>query len=133
MQSSSVSAKHRPLGIVLLAILNLIASLIFLCIVLSAMSSLPAPSQPEAAGRLANQWFLLWGQAISGFIAAVGLWFLAEWARWLTIVRAAVAILTLLGMSASETVTGSTLLQVLISVAVIVYLLQPGVRKAFEA
>ncbi len=134
MQPTTKSSpkRQRPFGVILLVLINAVVSPITLFVVLPAMFSV-TQTRPEAAGQVANYTFYLECQAITGLIAAAGLWFLAEWARWLTIVRAAVAILVLLLMNASQTVTGSTLLQLLISGAVILYMVQPGVRRAFTA
>ena len=127
----ALSKKRRPAGVIVLAILYLVGSLIALCFVLPRLSSLSVPPNFEAASILAYEEFLLWCTTVCGLITAVGLWLVAEWARWLAIALAATGVLTLLLTNASVAVTGSMLLQVLSSLAVIVYLVQPGVRKAF--
>ncbi len=124
------SKRQRPFGVILLALINAVVSTSTLFSVLPAILSVTQASA-EAAGQRDNYTFYLECQAVTGLIAAGGLWFLAEWARWLTIARAAITILVLLVMNASQTITGSTALQLLISGAVILYLVQQGVRKAF--
>ena len=57
--------------------------------------------------------------------------FLAEWARVMMIVRALATVTYQLLVNASQSVTGGVLFQVLLMIAVVVYLLQPEVRKAF--
>ena len=135
MQSSApgINKKSRPVGVIVIALFYCVISLIVLCFILPAISAVPAPASGEAAGRIANQVFLLWSEALSGLIAGIGLLFLAEWARWLAIARAGFGIVAVLWITSSETVTGSILLQVLVAVGIIVYLVQPGVRKAFAA
>ena len=133
MQNSAqdINKRRRPAGVIVLAIFYTVISLIVLCFILPAIASVPSSTSGEAAGKIANQVFLLWCEALSGLLAGVGLWFLAEWARWLAIARAGFGIVVLLWMNSSESITGNILLQVLVAVAVIVYLFQPGVRKVF--
>ncbi len=135
-QNTATVKKERPPGVVILAIYYFVISLIMLCL-LPHLISAPPPANPEWAGAVSNLMFFLWCEAICGMIAAFGLWFLAEWARVLAIVGAALVVIVLLWPNAVQGANSNVIFGVgccvYLSVGVIVYLMLPGVRKAFAA
>lgn len=118
---------ERPIGITILAVLNGLGVLLAVFLLLPALTA--TRSVNSNAG---SQIPLLLMEAVSGAVATIGLWKLQEWGRLVSIMRSGFVLLQVLIASASKTVTGSVLLQVLVSLGIIVYLVQSGVKQAFE-
>jgi len=120
---------ERPLGISILAVLNILSGIFFLFIWFAALSSGNIQSTPPA-GSLIVQLAPL--QAVLAFVAGIGLWQLLEWARLLMIGRYIFLIAVTIFSSFSKALTGFDMMQILIGGAMIAYLMQPGVRQAFD-
>ena len=120
---------ERPIGVTILAVLHgfgIMVAIFFLFPKLAGMRSL----------NLNFPLVLL--QAICGAATAydafmaVGLWQVQEWGRILSILRSCFVLFISLCNGASKAVTGSVLIQVLLSLGVIIYLIQPEVKQAFR-
>ena len=131
MEEDGGLVPHRPFGVSVLAVLDMLAAALILFVLIVVGwhdGSANAPDMLFAPGPLA----LLWFEVVTGMAAAVGLWTLKEWGRLLAVARAAGVVVVLLVSNAAQAVTGGLLLQVLISVIVITYLLQARVREQFQ-
>ena len=135
-QSTAAIRKERPPGVVILAIYYFVISLIMICL-LFKLSSAPEPPNPVLSGAVSNLQLFLWYEAITGFLAAIGLWFLAEWGRILAIIGAALSVVVLLWPNAFQGASGNVIFGVgfivYASVGIIVYLMLPAVKRAFAA
>ncbi len=127
-------ANRRPLGVSLLAVLGLAGAILLVgyliftpdqALFLGVGGNFAALASPILL-------FWLWLDVLVGAASSIGLWMLQEWGRWLAISRGIVAILVMLLSSATQNVTGGQLLQVLVTAAIVVYLLRPGVRAVFR-
>jgi hypothetical protein len=128
---------HRPLGVTILAILQLIAGLLGLCVptvVLIGSVALaflgPVGTFVGVIGILAGLLLLL--GPVLHLIVAYGAMNLRRWAWWLGIIATGVDV----AGAALNLWNGTGLLQAIIpvgfSLLVFVYLLTPGVRQAFK-
>jgi len=121
-----------------LAIYYFVFSLIMICVLTKLLfEPEPEPANPVIGGAVSNLLLFLWYEAITGFITAFGLWFLAEWGRILAIIGAVLAVIVLLWPHTFQGANGNMIFGVgfivYLSVGIIVYLMLPGVRGAFRA
>lgn len=128
---------HRPLGVTILAILQLIAGLLGLCVptvVLLGSVALaflgPFGTFVGVVGILAALLMLL--GPVLHLIVAYGAMNLRKWAWWLGVIATGVDV----AGAALNLWNGAGILQAIVpvgfSLLVFVYLLMPGVRQAFK-
>jgi uncharacterized membrane protein (DUF2068 family) len=129
--------EKRPVGVTILAVLQVIAGLLGLCIpglvfIGSALVELlgPVGTFVGTVGILIG--VLLIVGPVLHFAVAVGAWYLKKWAWWLGVIATGVDVLG----AVLNIWNGTGLVQAVFSVAfsllVFIYLLTPGVRKAFR-
>jgi hypothetical protein len=128
---------HRPLGITILAILQVIAGLLGLCVPVliltgSTIVAFLGPVGTFIGGAGLCIGGLLFLGPLLHFIVAWGAMGLKKWAWWLGIIATGVDVVGAL----LNIWNGAGILNAFISVGfsliVFIYLLTPGVRKAFQ-
>ena len=146
-----MTAAKRPWGVTLLSVLSFISVGTYLVLTVLAVAApgalrslleglSPQGSGPEVLlnmGRLLAIYFAVMA-AVSGLFG-YGMWTLRNWARWVTIIIAAVSLLgTVVGLvRVANDINMSTLLLGLLRIGlsglVLWYLWTPGVRSAFRS
>jgi hypothetical protein len=134
---SAQTEAQRPFGVTLLAILQIIAGLLGLCVPLviltgSTLIAFLGPAGTFIGGAGLCVGFLLFLGPLLHFIVAYGAFGLKKWTWWLGIIATGVDVLG----AAVNLWNGAGVLQAVFSVGfsliVFIYLLMPGVRKAFQ-
>lgn len=127
---------ERPLGVTIVALLNFLALAIVAVVLVTLWVSIPRASWLYEGQETLTQVFV--GTCFSLFLGGlylaigIGLLRLRPWARTLALIVYGLGILlTLLG-TFSTPITGATALRLIVSIAVVVYLLTPNARKALE-
>ena len=147
-----VPQRHRPLGVTLLAILEIFSGLLTLIAALGmfALAALTGSQEIiDAIGPEAPQWFIDSGPIVFGVIGVVFLIialvaFLLAWGflkgkKWAWIIGIIFAVLSILSSIGQSLLTGTlasiaTLgLSILIPVIILVYLLLPNTKAWFTA
>jgi hypothetical protein len=135
--STLPNEEKRPLGITILAILQVIAGLWGLCVPVlvltgSTVVALVGPVGKFVGGAGICIGGLLFLGPLMHFIVAVGAWYLKKWAWWTGIIATGIDVLG----AALNIWNGAGVLQAVLSVGfsliVFIYLLVPSVRKAFR-
>ena len=149
-----ITVRHRPIGISIIAILGFLIGLLVVLfgavfvivgivggsdISTSLQNSLGTTFSTDAGGAVTAIFvvigiiFGLFG--LLGIGLALGLWRLKRWAWWLEIILVAIAALgSISSISAANTNGTSTsgpIVELLVAVVIFIYLLTPGVRRAF--
>jgi hypothetical protein len=136
--------QQRPMGITILGIVgfavgswHLLTAMFALTftssmVVMGALSGAPDYLVPAYAG-LQNFWVVMLGVAGACLLiaGAVGLWNLQRWAYWLTAAGAGISLLTNLLPAFQGAVNETSTFSGILALAVLVYLMLPGVRHAF--
>jgi hypothetical protein len=129
--------EKRPLGITILAILQVINGLLGLCVPVlvltgSTIVAMLGPVGSFVGGTGICIGILLFLGPLLHFIVAVGAWYLKKWAWWLGIIATGVDVLG----AALNIWNGAGVVHAVLSVGfsliVFIYLLTPAVRKAFQ-
>jgi hypothetical protein len=135
---------NRPIGVIILAVLQAIGSIFLLLAALGALvlretfteslattpeaQDLP-PGLLEGAATFVG--ILLLVLSIIGFVLAWGLVMLQAWAWLITLILQGLSIAANLFGVVSGTNPGGGILQIVISGVIIYYLLRPNVKRAF--
>lgn len=114
----------RPLGITVIAIFNFVLSALLIVVIALSVSN-------ASTGDYSVACIYLLPVVISVGLG-IGLWRMLSWARNTAIVLYGVEGLTALLNAFSTPITYTSVLSFLIPIGIIVYLLQPGVKAAFE-
>jgi len=116
--------RKRPIGVSVLAILNIIGSIFMM---LAAFGAGGIFSEAEAAGAAGAFFGLL---AVASLIVAIGLWRLRNWARITAIVLYALSAILGLVSIAHGDIGG--LIQLIVAGNIAAYLCRSHVREAFS-
>ncbi len=152
--ATSYSQSHRPRGVTALAALNFLVAGIYSIFLISTMLepqpapvSLAMPSGDFATWldgiaqdtvrdlKSAQTTALVMSAAINiplGLLVGIGLWRLAWWGSLLALLSYGANAIYILLSRYSESLTGSALIGIIISIAAFIYLLRPEVRAAFQ-
>lgn len=128
---------NRPVGVTVLAWISLIRGLFGLAFWLGigGLSTILAgvPGLAALLGFAGMAWaFFNVFAPLFHLLWAYGAFTLRGWAWWLGILGPALSVLGATWAIARDAPAGTTLLGVLIPLVILVYLLQPGVRRAFR-
>jgi hypothetical protein len=122
---SRVDRVRRPLGITVISILNFVLAALFLVVIVLSLTS-------TSSRDSAVVWVAILPVVISVGLG-IALWRMMSWARntaiVLYLVYAASALLNII----SREITFAGIASILIPAAIVLYLLQPSVRDAFES
>jgi len=128
---------ERPFGITILSILQVITGLLGLCIpvvILSGSTILaflgPVGTFVGGAGLCIGAMLFL--GPLLHFIVAYGAWYLYKWAWWLGVIATGVDLLGAVVNIWNGAGIAQAVLSVSFALIVFIYLLTPGVRKAFQ-
>ncbi len=136
------SAKRRPLGVTILAVLYFIASAWLLGTLWYTLTLPPQPlpaNQYQASARDLLNW-IEWSSIALGLVVTLagglGLWWLKGWGRVVSlVVYGTIITVTVVGtvnvLSTAQYLSGSGITIILIAGAVFYYLCRPEVRRAF--
>ena len=149
-----ITVRHRPIGISIIAILGFLVSLVVVLIgalfiivgivggtdiSTSLQNSLGTSFSSDAAGAVTTI-FVVVGVIIGifgllGIGLAAGLWRLKGWAWWLELILTALiafgSISSISAANTNGTSTSGPILELVIAVGIFIYMLTPGVRRAF--
>lgn len=136
--------RERPIGITILSIAAFVVggwhfllgmfalSYTSSMVMIGAFSGFPPEYAPAYAALGNVGWVLLaTGAAIALIIAASGLWIMQRWAYWVALAAAGVSVLVNVLPGFEGRLNGTSSLSGLLSAAVLVYLVLPGIRAAF--
>jgi len=137
-----ITVRHRPIGITIMAILaflfGLLIALLGLVVAVagaSAGSALGSTFGTAFAGAFAVIGVIVLLFGLLYVVFAIGAWRLSGWAWWLGLIGSVLFILggisSYSNANAAGTSTGGAIVSLVIAIVIFVYLLTPGVRRAF--
>ena len=116
----------RPIGVTILVVLQFLAIGILTILLLAVW----ADPEVRQAVPVWEQLFFV-GTILLAVVMAVGLWYLREWSRLLTVFLFGLALCIDIISIFATTLTGSDLISLAIQGAIIFYLTRPNVRECF--
>ncbi len=129
--------EKRPTGVTILAILQIIAGLLGLCVPVLVLTGSALVEMLGPVGTFVGTvgiciGVLLVAGPLLHFAVAIGAWMLKKWAWWLGVIATGVDVLGAALNLWNGAGIAHVLLSTIFSLVVFVYLLMPGVRKAFQ-
>ena len=135
--STPPAGPQRPVGITILAILQVITALLGLCVPLVVLTGSTLVAFLGPAGTFVGGVGLCIGAVLFlgpllHFIVAFGAWNLKKWAWWLGVIATGVDVLSAVLNIWNGAGVAHAVILVGFALIVFIYLMTPGVRKAFE-
>jgi uncharacterized membrane protein (DUF2068 family) len=138
-----ITVRHRPIGISVMAILAFLFGLLvtllgalFIAGGAAASNSLSSSFGSVIGGALAVVGVIILLLGLLYLVFAVGAWKLKGWAWWLGVIGSVLfillGILSYSGASSTGDSPTGAIVFIVISVLIFLYLLTPGVRRAFR-
>ena len=137
-----ITVRHRPIGISIMAILAFLFGLL-----ITLLGALFIVGGAAVSNSVSSSFGLLVGGALAVLgaivllfgllyiVFAIGAWKLKGWAWWLGLIGSVLFILggiaSYSAASSAGTSTGGSLVSLVVAVVIFVYLVTPGVRRAF--